>query len=96
VHGTAQTLVALARSSVDERRGAVLSPGTPVRIKPEWVHAYRKPETNVSGIVTVLSPSGTIIRVQMGELGHSYVLAAHVEPLPIGNGGPEAPVLSEH
>jgi hypothetical protein len=74
-----------------------LSPGTHVRVKPEWVHAYRKAGSTMSGVVAALSPSGTVIRVQMDELGGSYVCvwAAHVEPRPTDNGRPEAPGLRE-
>ena len=62
-----------------------------MRVKPEWVHAYRTPGSTMSGVVGVvaaLSPSGTVIRVQMDELGDSYVCvwAAHVEPRPSDNG----------
>jgi hypothetical protein len=52
-----------------------------VRVKPEWVHAYGLPDASLSGVVTALSPNGTLIRVQMDELGHSHVWAAHVERL---------------
>jgi hypothetical protein len=49
----------------------------------------------MSGVVAALSPSGTVIRVQMDELGDSYVWAAHVEPRPTDNGRPEAVGLRE-
>ena len=75
-----------------------------MRVKPEWVNAYGLPGASLSGVVTALSPSGTLIRVRMGELGHSYVWAAHVEPLPTDDwrfsdrrrfGEPEAVGLGE-
>jgi hypothetical protein len=62
-----------------------MSPGTHVRIKPDWLHAYGLPDASLHGVVTGLSPSGAIIRVEMGELGHVYVCAAHVESLPTDN-----------
>jgi hypothetical protein len=56
-----------------------LSPGTLVRVKPEWMYQYRKPGVTTSGVVTALSPNGKIVRVQMDDLGDSYVAVEHVE-----------------
>jgi hypothetical protein len=57
-----------------------LSPGTLVRVKPEWMHQYRKPGVTMSGVVRALSPNGKIVRVQMDDLGDSYFAVEHVEP----------------
>ena len=46
-----------------------------VRVKPEWTPQYRKPGVTVSGVVKALSPHGTIVRVQMDDLGDSYSFA---------------------
>jgi hypothetical protein len=57
-----------------------LSPGTLVRVKPEWMHQYRKPGVAMIGLVKALSPNGKIVRVQMDDLADSYIAVEHVEP----------------
>jgi hypothetical protein len=57
-----------------------LSPGTLVRVKPDWMHQYRKPGVTTSGVVKALSPDGKIVRVRMDNLGDSYLAVEHVEP----------------
>ena len=58
-----------------------MSPGTHVRIKPEWQHAYRKPGSKLEGVIRATSPSGAVSRVTMDDLGDSYVLVHHLEPV---------------
>ena len=57
-----------------------MSPGTLVRVKPQWMHQYRKPGVITSGVVKALSPHGKIVRVQMDDLGDSYFAVEHLEP----------------
>jgi hypothetical protein len=44
------------------------------------MHQYRKPGVATSGVVKALSPDGKIVRVQMDNLGDSYLAVEHVEP----------------
>jgi hypothetical protein len=57
-----------------------LSPGTLVTVKSEWMPQYRKPGVTTSGVVKALSPNGKVVRVQMDDLGDSYIAVEHVEP----------------
>jgi hypothetical protein len=57
-----------------------LSAGTLVAVKPDWMYQYRKPGVTTSGVVKALSPNGKIVRVQMDDLGDSYLAVEHVEP----------------
>lgn len=58
-----------------------MTPGTYVCIKPEWVHAYRKPGTELRGVLMCVSPTGAVSRVQMDDLGDSYLRTDHLEPV---------------
>lgn len=57
-----------------------MSAGTRVRLKREWVHAYRKPGAEMTGFVVAISPSREVARVRMDALGDSYVRVAHLAP----------------
>lgn len=58
-----------------------MSPGIQVSIKPEWRQLYRKPGARFEGSIVAMSPSGAVARVNMDDLGDSYVWADHLEPV---------------
>lgn len=71
-----------------------MSPGTLVRVKPEWMHQYRKPGVTTSGVVKALSPDGKIVRVQMDNFGDSYLVVEHVESFSCDIARPSVPAAS--
>lgn len=58
-----------------------MSPGTHVRINENWARVYRKPGARLSGPVVAVSPTGAVLRVEMDDLGDTYVRAEHVLPI---------------
>lgn len=57
-----------------------MAPGLNVKVKQEWRHAYRKPGVELEGVLIAVSPTGTIARVRMDDLGDSYLWMSHLEP----------------
>ena len=61
-----------------------MTPGVMAQIKEQWRHCYRAQGTPVAGVVQEVSPSGHVARIRLDQIADSFVLIAHLEPVPVG------------
>jgi hypothetical protein len=72
-----------------------MAPGAIVIIAPEWRQHYRRVGAAVAGIVSEVSPCGTVVRVRMDEYADTYVLTAHLHQAYPPEADPDTPHSSE-
>lgn len=61
-----------------------MTPGVMAQIKEQWRYCYRAQGSPVAGVVQEFSPSGQVARIRLDRIADSFVLVAHLEPVPAG------------